>query len=186
MTVTVLEARALAARWTAGHREELPSFAGAFSAARRPGGRATPTCPPPPTSTSLTRERVDEHLRAMAAAFDAAAAAARTPFPFASDVTSAARPIAVDGSRALVGQDRHREAVFWIVATYARCQKLLAADAPPATLARGSAGFRELLGDLGLGSPADLRRRARDVRGFLPRLGEVKEAILAANPGIDG
>jgi hypothetical protein len=133
----------------------------------------------------LTRERVDEHLRAMAAAFDAAAAAARTPFPFASDVTAAARPIAVDGSRALIEQDRHREAVFWIVATYARCQKLLAADAPPATLACCSAGFRELLGDLGIGSPADLRRRAQDVRGFLPRLGEVKEAILAANPGID-
>jgi hypothetical protein len=30
LTVTVLEARALAARWTAEHREERPSFAGAF------------------------------------------------------------------------------------------------------------------------------------------------------------
>jgi hypothetical protein len=133
----------------------------------------------------LPRGRVLHHLRAMAAAFDAAAAVARTPFPFAADVTTAARPIAVDGSRALVDQDRHREAVFWIVATSARCQKLLAADAPPAARARHSPGFGELLGDLGVASPGDLRRRAQDVLAFLPRLRQVTEAILAANPDVE-
>jgi hypothetical protein len=30
-----------------------------------------------------------------------------------------------------------------------------------------------------------LRRRGREVREFLPRLGEVKEAILAANPLVE-
>jgi hypothetical protein len=133
----------------------------------------------------LARERVRHHLRATTAAFDDAAAVARTPFPFAADVTAAARPVAVDGSRALVDQGRHREAVFWIVATSARCQKVLAADAPPATRARHSPGFRELLGDLGVGSPGDLRRRAQDVLGFLPRLRRVTEAILAANPDVE-
>jgi hypothetical protein len=133
----------------------------------------------------LTPDRVDHHLRAMTQAFDAAAAVAETPFPFASDITPAARAIAVDGSRELVEQGHHREAVFWIVATAARCQKALASDAPAATRAACRRGFAELLDDLGVGSPAALRRRAREVHGFLPRLGEVKEAILAANPLVD-
>jgi hypothetical protein len=121
----------------------------------------------------------------MTEVFDAAAAVATTPFPFASDITAEARPVAVDGSRDLVGQDRHREAVFWIVATYARCLTILASDAPAATGARCTPGFEELLGDLGIASSADLGRHAQDVRDFLPRLREVKEEILAANPGIE-
>ena len=45
--------------------------------------------------------------------------------PAASDVdvvviTPAARPIAIDGSRELIEAGAHREAVFWIVATFAR------------------------------------------------------------------
>ncbi|HEX8863467.1 MAG TPA: hypothetical protein VGC06_31085, partial [Actinomycetes bacterium] len=72
----------------------------------------------------LTKARVERHLGAMTAAFDATAAIARTPFPFAADITAAARPVAVDGSRELIARGDHREAVFWIVATYARCLKL--------------------------------------------------------------
>src|ERR687898_1419050 len=42
----------------------------------------------------LPRERVERHLTAMTAAFDTAAAVAATPFPFSSDITPAARPVA--------------------------------------------------------------------------------------------
>jgi hypothetical protein len=129
----------------------------------------------------LSRERVEWHLTAMTAAFDTAAAVAATPFPFSSDITPAARPVAVDGSRDLVGRDHHREAVFWIAVTYARCLATLASDAPAAAPGH-LPGFSALLGDLGIASPADLGRRAGKVRGFLPRLGRVAEAILAANP----
>jgi hypothetical protein len=124
----------------------------------------------------LTRERVGQHLAAMTAAFDAAAATERAPFPFASDITPAARPIAVDGGRALLDQGHHREAVFWIAATHARCLLTLARETDP--------GFAALLGDLGVASPADLGRRATEVRAFMPRLRRVAGTILAANPGI--
>jgi hypothetical protein len=117
----------------------------------------------------------------MTEAFDAAAAAAETPFPFASDITPAARSTSVDGSRELVEQGHHREAVFWIAVTYARRLATLASDAPAAAPGH-LPGFSALLGDLGIASPADLGRRAGKVRGFLPRLGRVAEAILAANP----
>lgn len=132
----------------------------------------------------LSRARVTAHLTAMAEAFDAAARAARTPFPFSSDITPAARAVAVDGSRDLIERGLHREAVFWIAATYARCMAILAADAPGTTGA--AAGFADLAADLGAGGPDDLRRRAEEVTGFLPRLRRVAEEIIAANPGIRG
>ncbi|WP_182877395.1 hypothetical protein [Microbispora sp. H10670] len=130
----------------------------------------------------LTRERIGGHLASMTSAFDAAAAVARTPFPFSSDITGAARPVAVDGSRDLLLRRLHREAVFWIAATYARCLKILAVDAPEET--GHAAGFADLAADLGAGSPDALRHRAREVTAYLPRLRAVAEEIIVANPAI--
>lgn len=131
----------------------------------------------------LTRAQVERHLEAMTAAFDATAAVARTPFPFAADITAAARPVAVDGSRELIARGDHREAVFWIVASYARCLKLLHADAPTLVPAF-EPGFHALLADLGIATLSDLPHRARRLRAFLSEVTQVSEAILAANPGI--
>lgn len=131
----------------------------------------------------LTPQRVEHHLIALARTFDAAAAAFKTPYRFSSDITPAARPIAIDGSRALVRTGCHREAVFWIVATFARCHAILAADAPDVQRALAPA-FDAILADLGIASPDDLIRRGEAVTQFLPKLWATTEAILAANPGI--
>ncbi|MEV7010348.1 hypothetical protein [Streptosporangium sp. NPDC051022] len=74
----------------------------------------------------ITPSRAEHHLRAMTEAFDATVPLARTPFPFASDITVTARPVAVDGGRDLIAKGLHRESIFWIAATYARCLKILA------------------------------------------------------------
>jgi hypothetical protein len=50
----------------------------------------------------ISPERVDHHLSELAKTFDAAAAVAKTPFFFSTDITPAARPIAIDGSRELI------------------------------------------------------------------------------------
>jgi hypothetical protein len=134
----------------------------------------------------LGPKRVAGHLAAMTAAFDAAAAVARTPFPFASDISPDARPVAVDGSRTLVERGDHREAVFWIAVTAARCQLVLAAGAPAAAESRHRPGFQALLADLGIATPDDLHRRARAVREVLPRLDRAAEAVMAANPAVRG
>ncbi|WP_405149323.1 hypothetical protein OG589_14145 [Sphaerisporangium sp. NBC_01403] len=131
----------------------------------------------------MTPARAAHHLEAMARVFDATVPVARTPLSFSSDITAAARPIAVDGGRELIEAGLHREAVFWVVVTYARCLKIMAGDAP-AAVEVFSPGFLRLLGDLGVGSPRDLRERGREVLGFLPRLREVAGAVMAANPGI--
>lgn len=133
----------------------------------------------------MSRSRAEHHLAALAGAFDAAKAVVRTPFFFASDISDVARPISIGGSRELIERGYHREAVFWIVATYSRCRKVLHYDAPAEMGDKLDPGYRQLLGDLGISSSADLWRRSERVEAFLPRLWEVTEAIMAANRGIE-
>lgn len=130
----------------------------------------------------MRRARVERHLVALSGAFDAAGAVLRTQFFFASDLTAIARPIAIGGSRELIEGGLHREAVFWIAATYCRCLKVLSQDAPELR-EHHDAGFRRLLGDLGIWSYGDLLQRREELRRFLPRLREAAEAMVAAGAG---
>jgi hypothetical protein len=129
---------------------------------------------------AMDRERVEHHLGTVAAAFDAAKTVVKTPYRFASDISDAARPISIDGSRELIELGLHREAVFWLAATSSRCRHIIAADAPD-LLPGFDGGYRALLADLGLDSFADRTRRCAEVEAFLPRLWEVAEEVLAAN-----
>ena len=132
----------------------------------------------------MTRERALQHLEAVAEAFDAAGAVVRMPFFFATDISPAARPIAIDGSRALIERGDHREAVFWIVATACRCQQILGTDAPE-LVDRFEPAFLELLVDLGVPSIADLRRRRAETTALIPDVWAIAEAIMAANTEIE-
>ncbi len=146
----------------------------------------------------MSRARAEQHLAALAAAFDAARAVVRSPFSFAADISELARPVAIDGSRELIERGDHREAVFWMAVTYSRCQKILARDRlaardglaaqdePAGMFARHDPGYRALLADLGICTSADLQERSRQALAMLPRVWEVAEAIMAANPEITG
>ncbi|HEY8601401.1 MAG TPA: hypothetical protein VIL85_23445 [Thermomicrobiales bacterium] len=132
-----------------------------------------------------SRAQVERHLTMMTAVFDVAKTVVQSPFPFASDLTEQARPIAIDGSWTLIERGDHREAVFWIVVTYSRCLQVFAQDAPEALTEPFREGFRRLLADLGIASHADLLRRAAAVEAFLPQVWAVAEAIMAANTEIE-
>lgn len=132
----------------------------------------------------LTPQRVEHHLDKLALAFDTAAAVAKTPFFFSTDITATTRQIAIDGSRELIRVGCHREAVFWIVATFARCHKILVADASPDLQRLFAPDFEAFIADLGITSTDSFIRRAEDVMQFLPKLWETTEAILFANSGI--
>ncbi|ASS67099.1 MULTISPECIES: hypothetical protein [unclassified Paenibacillus] len=136
-------------------------------------------------SAKLRQARVEHHLAGLSRTFDAAASAARTPFFFSSDITPEARPIAIQASLELIRSGNHREAAFWIAATYARCRKILAADAPE-LLKPLAPDFDELMEDLGIRSQADLERRAQRTLAYLPRLEEIAAAIMERNPDIAG
>lgn len=132
----------------------------------------------------LDRAQVESHLPALAAMFDAAASVARTPLPYSSDISALARPIAIGGSEEMIREGDHREALFWMVVTAARCQTILAADAPPELWRAHRPAFVALLADLGIRDAADLRRQAEEGLRFLPALWDVAEDLLARNPDI--
>lgn len=129
----------------------------------------------------MTRATAERHLAAMTAAFDAASII-HAPVAYAADLTALARPVAVDGSRALIDAGDHREAIFWMVATFARCQAAL--HHSHAGFDRFDDEFRALLADLGLAAPADFPRRIDAVRAALPALRRVAAEIMAATPEI--
>lgn len=134
----------------------------------------------------MSRSRAQRRLDALTEAFDASSACIRTPFPFASDISELGRPISIGGTQELISSGNHREAVFWLVVTYSRCQAVLYRDAPPELRLTYDGGYRALLGDLGITSPDDLQRRKREVIRFLPRTWEVAQEIIAANQQIQG
>jgi hypothetical protein len=125
----------------------------------------------------LTREQAQRHLDGLARTFDAVAEASRTPFFFSSDITPLARPIAIDASQQLIEQGNHRETVFWTLATYARCHKILATDAPELEEELRPA-FAAALADFGITSPEEKLRRAEETLRSLPRLWETAEELL--------
>jgi hypothetical protein len=133
----------------------------------------------------MSRGRVGQHLAALTDIFDAATKAIKTPFPFASDLSDIARPIAIDGSLELIERGYHREAMFWIAVTHSRCQKVLSGDASGELPQNFSDSYRDLVGDLGIASFADVRRRCAEVERFLPRIWEAAERIMAANQRIE-
>jgi hypothetical protein len=128
--------------------------------------------------------QVEQHLTALVEVFDVAKTVIKTPIFFASDISDVARPIAIDGSRELIARGLHRETVFWIVATFARCHKVLAVDASPDIQEHFAPAFRCLLADLGIVSFSDFTRRAAEVEASLPEIWRVAQSILDANPEI--
>lgn len=122
-------------------------------------------------------ETTSRHLDALEPAFDAAGDVVRSPFPFAADLLPEAKPVAIGGSRELVAQGNHREAVFWIGATWARCIIALHADAPPGVAHAHDDAFMTFLADLGIRSTDDLLRRGEGIRTALPGIGTIARNI---------
>lgn len=121
---------------------------------------------------SVTRDQVQRHLHVLAGVFDAAAKVDEQKFFFSSDITPAARPIAIDGSQQLIDSGDHREAVFWIIATFARCMKILDLTADESF----SSATDELLGL----SSLTFATRTKAVLDFLPQLRAVADEIIHA------
>lgn len=112
-------------------------------------------------AAGLAREELGRWLEKLGAAFDLACERLRSPYRFASDMTPAARPVAVAGVAQMVAEGAHREAAYWLAVVYCRARAVLSADAPE-TLERFDEDYVELLQCLGLAD--DAARAARMTR----------------------
>lgn len=134
-------------------------------------------------SAHMTHSQVQMHLNRLEATFDAAANTPMTDLPFASDITPAARAIAIDGAQTMRNSGDHREAVFWIAATFARCHAVLAIN--EADLGKRLYPYFQTLADeMGVGTIALLRQRADHALAALPALWEASQSIVELNPDI--
>jgi hypothetical protein len=92
-----------------------------------------------------------------------------------------------DGSLELIERGCHRKAMFWIAGARSRCQKgalRRRARGTKRTLSfKGS--YQEMVGNLGMTSFAEIRRRSAEVKRILPRVWKLAEAIIAANQEIE-
>lgn len=126
------------------------------------------------------RATVQAHLDRLADVFDRTAEVSRTPFSFSGDITAAARPIAIAGSQELIDNGDHREAVFWIIATYARCVQILAVDGPDELCHEADLQFQAAVTDLtGIRDQRDLTARRAATVDLLPTLRASATAITA-------
>lgn len=129
----------------------------------------------------MTPARTLEHLEAMTLAFDAAKEVVQEDYAFSADLSDVARPVAIDGSRELIDAGNHREAMFWIVATYCRCRKVLVDAGAHEPF---EVGFQALLAGLGVITYDDRVRQIERSRAEIPRVRSIAEAIVAANPAV--
>ncbi len=136
-------------------------------------------------SAGMGKLRVEYRLAAVTEIFDFAKEIIKPPHRFASDISEVGRPISIGGSREFIDGGYHREAVYWIVATYSRCLAILHNDASRDERENYAAGFHELLADLGITSFADLQEGSQRAREFLHRVWDVVEAIMDANAEIE-
>lgn len=118
----------------------------------------------------LSASTVARRLGDLEPIFDDAAGAASTPFFFSSDISAGARHIVFQGSHDLIADGLHREAVFWIIATYTRCMTILAADAPSRAALHEQTFRRAVAELLGVQSTDDLFARAERTLASLPAL----------------
>lgn len=129
---------------------------------------------------AVDRDTASHHLDRLERVFDAAAEAEPLAAPFAADVTAAARPVAIEGSRAMIAQGDHREAVFWLVVSFARCEQVLAAGADPEHAAKASRDLAACVGDLtGLRGADDLQERLAALPGHRARVDRLAEQLMA-------
>ncbi|GAB7189919.1 hypothetical protein NUM3379_06250 [Kineococcus sp. NUM-3379] len=130
---------------------------------------------------------VAAHLEPLAEVFDTAAALGHGGLPFSRDLSPDARTVSVDGTAELVRSGSAREAVFWIVATLARCRTVLADGGAARDVAAADAALRRATtGLLGVRTPADLAARDAAVLRLLPVLLDAAASIAAQRgPGRD-
>lgn len=124
------------------------------------------------------------HLDALVPIYDATSRITSSTSRFISDVSADARSISIDGTADFIDRGHHREAMFWIVATFARCLNVIQASDDQTVFPGVDRAFRKLMGDLGVTSVADIRARATAVIAALPQIRAVANRIVERNDEI--
>jgi hypothetical protein len=131
-------------------------------------------------SAALDVAAVERLLDQTIAAFDRAAAVNRTPVPYGFAIQAHLRPYYLAGTREMIDQGLHREAVFWI-ACLDTIYFVLENDAPQAEKAGFAAQHRALYATLGYTSEA-WGARVAAAEGLAAAISQLADGIAALHP----
>lgn len=125
----------------------------------------------------VTRIQAAEMLGDLMPLYDRASFAGPTPFFFASDVSPQSRR-AVEELENLIQRGDHREALFWILTTYARSMKILSVAETDAC-ALFQPAFDRALETVGRDTEEKILAANRAVLDFLPELTRITDGFIA-------
>jgi len=135
-------------------------------------------------SAHLTKMQVEAYLPACEAAFDKAVEVTRTPIPFAFKLHPHVKPYFIEGSREMIEEGYHREAVLWIsVGTFIATNAILT-DAPENDKPPFLAAAHKFLSDLGLIAFEDIESRIQQAKELTDRVSKVADLIVSENSEI--
>ena len=126
----------------------------------------------------FTEREVRHHLHTLEDVFNDACRYVQPTYRFAGDISDAGRRISIDGSKALIDDGFHREAMFWIAATHCRCREVLERFAPEAVKQLHDPAFQKLLQGLKLEIFSDRQEAVDSALAFIPRVMEWKKIII--------
>ncbi len=129
-------------------------------------------------SARWTKQTANQLLQDVASSFDLACSVIRSPYQFESDMTKAARPIAIDGSVEIIEAGIPGEAAFWLVAIAARSRAVVAKDGTTVQLREVDVGFWRLLAHLGIPDAIAMNERAIQIEADIEECWSVCENIV--------
>lgn len=135
-------------------------------------------------SADWTKQIATQLLQDVATSFDLACLVMRSPYQFASDMTEAARPIAIGGSQEMIDASLHREAAFWLVAIAARSRAVVVQDGTPEQLREVDAQLWRLLDQLGISDDSAMDWRAMTIEADIEACWNASERIVYGQANI--
>jgi hypothetical protein len=135
-------------------------------------------------SLHVSKAQVEEYLLDCAAAFDKAVEVTRTPFQFQFKLHPHVKPYFIEGSREMIEEGYHREAVLWIAAGTLISTYAIQLDAPENDKPPFLAAAYRLLSDLGLTTPEEIESRVQQAKALTDRVYKVADFIVNENSEI--
>lgn len=126
----------------------------------------------------ISPELAIKHLDNLEKTFDQVTTLVNKSHPFAADLTADARSVAIGGSRELIANGAHREAMFWIIATFCRCMTVVSQQPASEEIQVSQNNFQLLLHDLNLDDAEKFELSNEEYFAFIPSLREVIKRSL--------
>jgi len=132
----------------------------------------------------MSKAQVEAYLPDCAATFDKAVEVTRTPFPLKFKLHPHVKPYFIEGSREMIEEGYHHEAVLWIAAGTMISTYAIQLDAPEDDKPRFLAAANKLLSDLRLATPEEIESRVQEAKELTEHVFKVAYFIVNENAEI--